>query len=411
MESSMEWIPSEILSSIREELKGARSIQDIRSIVVQATRCKPGDIKDFHYKLGGHDWKGVIYTKRNTLMGSVFSLFDSKPFVVRGYPKIRYALDSKLLGKEVTVQMKYDGTNIGLFLLPNGEIMGKTRLMPRWDVQSLQAMKRQVSHWKELFTKIDDGYLLKQVKYLAEDDYMIFGELYGYLNPGEFIKYSIPIAFKAFDIVDTRTLKFLSSKDMEDLCYELDIPYVEELWHGILTRKEVERIEYEAKQYVREDGYEGFVAKHFSPIDNDMHFCKLKCEEIKEKAWKLRPTGIPISIIRKAIRKAMESYPYYDKVDQLYPVVREELLEEVEPSLVDESENKIRSVIRRVLSPTPEELKKSIREIMLELRERGMDLNKKGEVLPALAHRLGDISGKMLYRLYTQVLFEMESEV
>ena len=288
--------------------------------------------------------------------------------------------------------------------------MGKTRLIPRWDVQSLQAMKRQVSHWKELFMKIDGGYLLKQVKYLAEDDYMIFGELYGYLNPGEFIKYSIPIAFKAFDIVDTRTLKFLSSKDMEDLYYELDIPYVEELWHGILTRKEVERIEYEAKQYVREDGYEGFVAKHFSPIDNDMHFCKLKCDEIKEKAWKLRSTGVPVSIIRKAIRKAMESYPYYDKVDQLYPVVREELLEEVELSLIDESENKIRSVIRRVLSPTPEELKKSIREIMLELRERGMDLNKKGEVLPALAHRLGDISGKMLYKLYTQVLFEMESK-
>jgi len=31
----MEWIPSEILSSIREDLKGAKGIQDIRSIVAQ----------------------------------------------------------------------------------------------------------------------------------------------------------------------------------------------------------------------------------------------------------------------------------------------------------------------------------------------------------------------------------------
>jgi len=404
----MEWIPSDLLVSIREELKKAKGIQDVRSIVARTTSCKPSDIKDFHYKLGGHDWKGVIYTKRNSLMGSVFSLFDNKPFVVKGYPKIRYALDTKLIGKEVSVQMKYDGTNIGLFLLPNGEIMGKTRLMPRWDVQSLQAMKRQVSHWKELFLKIDNGELLRKIEKVCKDDYMVFGELYGYLNPGEFIKYTVPIAYKIFDVVDTRSLKFI--QDVEYFCIDHDLPCVEELWYGVLTRKEVERIEYEAKQYIREDGYEGFVAKHFSPIDNDMHFCKLKCDEIKEKAWKLRSTGVPVSIIRKAIRKAMESYPYYDKVDQLYPVVREELLEEVEPSLVNESENKIRSVIRRVLSPTPEELKKSIREIMVELRERGMDLDKKGEVLPALAYRLGDVSGKMLYRLYTQVLFEMESK-
>ena len=397
---------AEILTSIRERLKQARGINDIRLIAAEETKCKPDDLKDFHYKINGHDWKGVIYVKRNSLMGSIFSLFDSKPFVVRGYPKIRYALDTKLIGKEVTVQMKYDGTNIGIFLLPNGEIMGKTRLMPRWDVQSLQAMKRQVSHWKELFLKIDNGELLKKIESVCRDDYMVFGELYGYLNPGEFIKYSVPIAYKVFDVVDTRTLRFID--DVEYFCIEHDLPCVEELWYGVLTRKEVERIEYEAKQYVKEDGYEGFVAKHFSPVDNDMHFCKLKCEEIKEKAWRISSTGIPTSIIRKAIRKTLESYPYYTKIDQIYPVVREELLEEVEPSLIDESEGKIKSLIRRLLTPTPEELKELVKEIMLELKSKGMDLEKKGEVLPALAHRIGDISGGTLYRVYTQVLFELQ---
>jgi len=398
---------SERLVTIREDLKNARGIQNIRTIVTKHLKCKPNEIRSFHFKMNGHDWSGVIYLKRNSLMGSIFSLFDSKSFVIRGYPKIRYSLDTKVINKEVVVQAKYDGTNIGLFLLPNGEIMGKTRLMPRWDVQSLQAMKRQVSHWRELFTKIGNGELLKRIENICKDDYLVFGELYGYLNRGEFIQYSIPIAFKVFDVVDIRTLKFLNPIKSRELCQEYDIPFVEEMWSGILTSKEVERIEYEAKQYLGEDGYEGFVAKHFSPIDMDVHFCKLKCDEIKEKSWKLASTGIPVSIIQKAVRKAVENYPYYTTIEQLYPIVKEELLEEIEPDLIAQSENKIRAVIRHRLTPTPEELKNIVRSHMIELKNNGVDLSKKAIVLPSLASKLGDISGNLLYRLYIQVLHEI----
>ena len=399
---------AEILTSIRERLKQARSINDIRLIGAEETKCKSDDIRDFHYKINGHDWKGVIYLKRNSMMGSIFSLFDSKPLVIRGYPKIRYASDSSILNKEAVVQMKYDGTNIGLFMLPNGKIMGKTRLTPRWDIQSLQAMKRHVSHWKQLFLKIDNGELLSKIEKLCNDDYIVFGELYGYLNFSEFIQYSVPIAYKVFDVVDMRTLRFLEPRKAQDLCSQYGIPFVEELWYGILTMKEVERIEYEAKQYVTKDGYEGFVAKHFSIIDNDLYFCKLKCEEIKEKSWRISSFGIPSSIIRKAIRKTLENYPHYTRIEEIYPIVREELLEEIEPSLVDKSEGKIRSLIRRLLTPTPEDLKELVKEIMLELQSKGIDLNKKGEVLSILAHRIGDISGGMLYRVYSQVLYEIE---
>jgi len=75
---------AEVLNSIRERLKQAKGINDIRLIAAEETKCKPDDLKDFHYKVKGHDWIGVIYVKRNRLMGSIFSLFDSKPFVVRG---------------------------------------------------------------------------------------------------------------------------------------------------------------------------------------------------------------------------------------------------------------------------------------------------------------------------------------
>jgi len=399
---------SELLSEIKERMKGHKTIQTIRTSLSECLGAKPKYIRDFSYKINGHTWKGCIYIARNSLMGSIFSYWDSKPFIIRGYPKIRYALDTKLLNKAVTVQMKYDGTNIGLFQLPNKELMGKTRLMPRWDVDSLEAMKRSVSHWKELFIKIENRNLLQRILKLAKEDYLIFGELFGYLNPGEFIQYSVPIAYLVFDIIDLRTFKFISSRDAEALCSKFEIPFVETLWTGILTRKEIERIEYEAKQYIIKDGYEGFVAKHFSTVDRDMHFCKLKSEEIKEKSWKVRTAGIPALIIRKAIRKAMESYPYYSKIEQLYPIVREELLEEVEPALVDQSEKKIKSTIRRILLPIPEELRKSVHSIMLELKSQGIDLQKKREVLSALAFRLGDVPGKLLFKLYHQVLLELE---
>ena len=52
-----------ILTSIRERLKQARSINDIRLIAAEETKCKSDDIRDFHYKINGHDWKGTYIKK------------------------------------------------------------------------------------------------------------------------------------------------------------------------------------------------------------------------------------------------------------------------------------------------------------------------------------------------------------
>jgi len=54
---------AEILTSIRERLKQAKGMNDIRLIAAEETKCKPDDLKDFHYKINGHDWKGTYIKK------------------------------------------------------------------------------------------------------------------------------------------------------------------------------------------------------------------------------------------------------------------------------------------------------------------------------------------------------------
>ena len=74
----------ERLIEVKEHLKGHRSIQSIRTVLSELFQASPKYIKDFNYKINGHSWKGCIYTARNSLMGSIFSYWDSKPFVLRG---------------------------------------------------------------------------------------------------------------------------------------------------------------------------------------------------------------------------------------------------------------------------------------------------------------------------------------
>ncbi|RLI02477.1 hypothetical protein DRO30_02590 [Candidatus Bathyarchaeota archaeon] len=75
---------AEILTEIKERMKGHRSIRSIRAILSEVLQASPKFIKDFTYKIDGHSWKGCIYVARNSLMGSIFSYWDSKPFIVRG---------------------------------------------------------------------------------------------------------------------------------------------------------------------------------------------------------------------------------------------------------------------------------------------------------------------------------------
>jgi len=331
-----EWKPRKILEEIYEECRRKRTLKTIRPILAEklVARGSKDDLRKFTHG----QWTGFIYNKRNSLMGSTFGFYVNKFMIIRGYPKIRYAEDSRVLDKEVVTEFKLDGTNLGIWSFPDGKIMGKTRLVERWDSQGWKGR-----NWKTLFERTQ---LMDKISKLVKEDYQIFGELYGKDNEGEFIKYSIPIAFKVLDIVDRRNFGFLDRDTKVKLCQQYDIPLVEESWRGILTQKEAERLEFQAKDLLKEDGYEGFVAKSFIAEDKDVYFCKLKCQEVREKCWGLSSSfTIPSFIIQKAIQKAQENMTRFTSKDEFEEFVRQELLEEASEELVNKSKEKIRRVL------------------------------------------------------------------
>jgi hypothetical protein len=91
---------------------------------------------------------------------------------------------------------------------------------------------------------------------------------------------SVPIAFSILDIVDRRSFGFLGRDAKTKLCNQYELPLVEENWRGVLTEKEIERLEFQAKELLKEDGYEGFVAKSYIPEDKDVYFCYSSDTEI-----------------------------------------------------------------------------------------------------------------------------------
>lgn len=405
-----EWeSPAERLDKLAKELKRKRSLQRIRGIVSDILVCKPSDLQDFSFNVGAHKFRGVLYSKRNSLMGTLIYLWDNRPGILRGYPKIKYSEDSRLLGKEVIAQEKVDGTNLLLWRFPDGTIGGKTRLTSYWKGNKSFFYKQET--WEDLLKKADNGETYPKIKKLLEDmNVTVCGELYGSELAHDFVHYKFPpIGFKVFDIIDRETMRFLPPLKALKIADDYGIPRVEVRWQGILTKKEVERIEFELSKSL--DVEEGWVAKAYFPEENDCYFCKLKCQSVKELCWETsHKEGIPRIIIRKAIRKVLENYPEDNTIESMEPHVIEELREEVEQSLIDKSIDRIREQIRYTLVPNDETLFKLVIEKMTELKQKGLDLTDKKSVLHNLANELGNINGSKIYFLYLQSLKKLEQE-
>lgn len=373
----------------------------------EAFHAEPKDMKDFSTHVGNHKWRGVVFLKRNSLMGTIASLFDSKIVIIRGYPHIKYSDDSRIYRKKVVAQEKLDGTNLGIFRLPDGTIAGKTRLTHNW----LQpAYKNKGKTWQRLFLDVP-GEVSECISDLLEahPDYVVYGELYGSQNQGDFIAYTVPIAFKAFDILDLKSQRFLPPERARSMCDLFQVPFVEQKWEGELTDKEISRIEFELANEVKEDGMEGWVAKAFLEEDKDAYFAKLKTDTVKEKCWEHSHLTIPITVIRKSIRKVYENNPALQTIETIEPLVIEELKEDVTDELIEKSLTKIRGVIRAVLTPGDEDLTKMVKEQMEAMQARGIDLENKGHVMSNLASALGDMNAGTLYRVYLGVLAKMKA--
>ena len=85
--------PGVRMDKLMLELKKKRSIAGIRAAVSEVLQASPADMKEFSHRIGNHRWRGIVYLKRNSLLGSIFSIFDTKLYVVRGYGKIKYSDD------------------------------------------------------------------------------------------------------------------------------------------------------------------------------------------------------------------------------------------------------------------------------------------------------------------------------
>jgi len=404
--SLLDLIPKERLLNLKEEMSKNRrkSREGLFSLIRKNLNCSPTELKKFKYTVNNHLWEGVIYLKRNNLMGTIFSYYDKKVFIVRGYPKIKYSEESKVLNNYAVCQEKIDGTNLGIFLFPDGTLMGKTRMTERFDKQGYKDRR-----WYELLkeTGLEDNVM----KLLTENPYFqIFGELYGQKNPGDFIRYNVPIAFKVFDIFNTNTYSFTHPKMVEDMCKQYDLPFVKTMWKGELTLKEVQRLEFELKDEVKEDGMEGIMAKYWDEKDKDVYFAKLKCEGIKELCWELSPRMvIPRAIIKKAVKKAWDNQGILETTDDIFSFVIAELKEEADEGLIVRSKDRIKEIIYAVF--TPVEGQDKLWSYFKELEGKGIDfsnIGNKNKILSLAASKFIGISPDILYKSYMTYFHKKE---
>ena len=380
-----------LLIEIREQMKSKLGKEKLKSLIAEVLCVKSSDLKYFNHNMNGHRWSGYIYQGRNSKMGTVVSYFDNTPVIVRGYPKIKYVEDRRdFLDKECICEEKLDGTNLGFFMLPNNTLMCKTRLVERGDVHGYKGRV-----WMNLFK--DTGFYDNMVK-ICEDDYIVFGELYGNRNQGEFIKYSIPIDYKVFDIVDIRTMRFVDRITREKLCNQYGLKCVDILWKGTIKRDNILYVRHLSSKYVHEDGSEGFVAKIYT--EDDALFGKIKPDEIKELCYKKSTLTVPNPFIQKAIKKALDQYETFKDNDEMISFIEDELLEEFDKDTVHRSIDKIKRLLWKTMQQkqSNEELKTKIHEYIKEI---GLEVTveNKGVVMRELAKKFKGVKPSLLYYL------------
>jgi ATP-dependent RNA circularization protein (DNA/RNA ligase family) len=360
---------------LSKDLKRVRSLPKMREIL--AEKLGGSDLEKFSAKIGNNTWHGFQYKNHNTMMGSIFSFYNNKLTILRGYPKIRYVEDAQVLNREGYQEVKLDGTNLNLWTFHDGILFGKTRLSHRWDVQGWSGKV-----WKDIF---DTTGLVESTTKLCNDGYQVFFELYGENNPAEFIRYSFPIKATVIDILDRKTFGFVSREEKETLCKKYNIPVAELYWKGTLTLDEAKRLEFEMKSKLVIDGIEGLVAKVYDTEHKDVLMAKIKCQEVREKCYTMSGgVTVPRTIIYKAIKKAKDNSSFTDK-DQLISFITAELLEDYSEEMVARSKQKIKNAIYDKFT-TPERFDE-IFVYLDELSIKQFDMMNTGLVMRNLADK------------------------
>jgi len=416
---------SERLRIIRDLMikSRARSREGIFKTLRIMTKCPPNKLKKFNLDIHGHKYHGVIYLVHNSMYGSIFAYYDNKVVVIRGYPKIRYAESSKVMGKYCWAEWKHDGTNLIFFSLPDGNLEGKTREVPY--------IFGRVGYKKRRYDElISDTNFLDNINNLCKLGFSVCGELFGYNNEGEFIRYTIPIDFEVFNIIDMNTLKFLPVDKARSLCKKFGLKHVKILSNGYLTNKFIEKLEHESKDLLKIDGSEGLVCKTWNEETKDIQMCKVKCKEIKELCWAMSPRkSIPRGMIAKAVRKAWENQRNLESIDAIINFVKEEIVEDTKIFLeqkrknaekqgIDLPEEKLEDIIDRSVDRIKREIffifsseakyDTKVFDFLKVLENKGIEVSieNKGKVLSLSASKFKGISPSLLYNSFMSYIKE-----
>ena len=385
--------PAERLQKVYELMRIHPSFVKLPSYISSVLDNKPADLSKFTRKVGKHTWRGYLYHCRNSLYGTIFSYFGRTPIIIRGMPKINYSEDAKVLNNESDIEEKIDGTNLVLWTFPDGTFWGKTR-----ETETIFGGGYGGKDW---FALLEETGYVENLRILCDANYEVIVELYGYMNKGEFINYTVPIAIKVIEILDRRTFKFISPSAKRAICLAYDIPVVKSYVTTNLTPKELERLEFEAKAFVKDDGLEGFVAKYFDPVTQDVHMGKIKCSEIRELCW---GDKIPMNFIWKAIRKAEEANIDLNSEDAV-TFVKNELLEDFQEPTVNKNMSKVYYGLKNPHEPEMDITSfenEEVNRMLDELAAQGVEISvaNKNKVMSIIGTRLTGAKSTHLYRSF-----------
>lgn len=389
-------IPSEKLITLRESMGGIRGKEALLSLICQVIGGDHTEYRYFTTKVNNHRWRGYIHLERDWLFGSLYTLWDNKPYIIRGYPKVKYVEASKVLNKEGVAEGKADGTCLGIFNLPDDSLMGKTRMGSRWDVPGYMG---QI--WGDLYK--DTG-LLENTKSLCDLDYLPFFEMYGERNPCEYVQYTVPIAAMLIDVVDMRTFKFLSYDKKVDLATKFELPIPRLHWEGTFTIDKISWLAWESEARVTIDGEEGLMAKWFDPTIQDQYLGKIKCDNIRALAIKLGGGAIPDEEIKKGIRKAFDEGEYLQ--GDVMTLTIQELAEDWPDSKISISMIRIERLVQRMCSSETERIFNWLEKQI----GGGLDVSmeNKGVVMRTMAQANLGIHPTEGYKIFTMYLKRKE---
>jgi len=192
----------------------------------------------FTWSIYSERWAGTIpHSAGPYLTGSLLSVFEGEPFIVRDYPVLPPHEEYKtfLINtvrptietipdniSDYVVHPKINGAEVRFFILPSGVFWGKTRF--------IEYVDRNAGYNMNFLLLLEIAGYAEKVERLCRDHQVaVFGTLFGKYIPGGYHKYERESDFRAYDLVDLNTDDFLPWERVQFLLKEYGIPCIDVL--------------------------------------------------------------------------------------------------------------------------------------------------------------------------------------